>query len=400
MEKLNFTLRKYIFKFLIGLIVLLFTTTNLSVIGFSEENTLGKIPVKGLVSEEGLPSYTDEEFQKAPIRITVFSATWCTYCKELKQEFPKEIYSKYDKNTVAIRVWEIDSKEVVDYFEQFADKNQIPQEIKSQIPFIFINEQYPYLGYSKEITSNIVGDIESILNGKEAINGGNIDLDNNSNFKTGSEENTLQYKIEKDFETGEINTVHFMQAGMGDNFKSIFLILFSLLFFYFLSFRKRNKGLIGAVYLISILVFNILISSTKIPELLNVKYVEVIKIGLYILFGIIIGELIINFILGSRNNNSKLVDKIIHIFNSKIVIIISFLSGFLLMSSQMYNNNTYYSLIIKSIKGNQILLDKFYIVVLYSVGLILANIILIWIIKSILSISKGLSSNFKFKNYI
>ncbi|KOA20275.1 hypothetical protein CLHOM_12710 [Clostridium homopropionicum DSM 5847] len=396
MGKLNLTLRKYVFKVLIGLIVVIITTINHSVIVFSEENVLGNIPVKGLVSEEGLSSYTDEEFQKAPIRITVFSATWCPHCKELKGEFPNIIYSKYNKDTVAIRVWEIDSKEVVNYFQKFADKNQIPQEIKSQIPFIFINEKYPYLGYSKEITNNILEDIEAILNGKEAINGGNINVDDNS---TESEETTLQYKVEKDLKTGEINQVNFVQAGMGDNFKSIFLILFSLLFFYFLSFRKSKKVLIGAIYIISILIFNILILSNKIPELSNVKYVEAIKIGLYILFGIIIGELIINFILGSRNN-SKLVDKIIHIFNSKIVIILSFLSGFILMNSQIYNNNTYYSLIIKSIKGNQILLNKIYIGVLYSLGLILGNIVVIWIIKSALSILKGLSCNFKIKKYI
>lgn len=399
MKKLNLTLRNYVFKVVIGLIIVLLTTVNLSIIGFSEENTFGKIPVKGLVSEEGLPSYTDEEFQKAPIRINVFSATWCPHCKELKQEFPKEIYSKYKKDTVAIRVWEIDSKDVVGYFQKFADKNEIPQEIKSQIPFIFINEQYPYLGYSKEITNNIIEDIEAILGGKEPKNGGNINLNSNTNKKDSEE--PLQYKIEKNLAAGSIKEVEIIQAGMGDISKTIFLSIFPIVCIFLIKTSKIKKGLICAVYAISILICNILILTSIIPIILNTKYVEAIKIGLYILYVIIIEEFIVKFVITNKDDDkSMIIRKAISIFNSKFMIIFSFIIGFFVMNSQIYNKNTNIATILISLLKNQGILDRISIGFFYSLGLILANFILICIIRLVLSILKVLKCNFKIKKYI
>lgn len=402
MKRLKLSLKAYLYKILIVVIAVVVTTINLNKLAYSEENLLDNPPASGLVSENGLSSYTNEEFKKAPIRITVFSATWCTYCKELKEEFPKNIYGKYGKDTVAIRIWEIDSKEAIEYFQKFTDKNKIPQEIKSQIPFIFINEKVAYIGYSKEITKNILEDIEAILNGKEPINGGNLNLDKKSNYNVTAEENNLKNKIQNNLQNGEISQINLIQAGIKDSIKFISLILFSLLFSYFLNFSKKNKILIGVVYLASILIFNILISFHKIPELLNLKYVQTLKIGLYILLGIIVGELIINLLISSKNksNSSNIVLKITHLFNNKVIVILSFLMGFFVMNSQVYSKGTYYLLIVNKMKLNEDLFYNFNIAIFYSLGLMLGNIVLIWIIKSALNILKVLKCNFKIKKYI
>lgn len=148
-----------------------------------------EIPESGPVKDlKDVRQYKDEEFEKYPVRLNIFTASWCNRCARLKQTLPKEIYEKFAKEQVAIRIWEIDDSKVIPYFAEMDKKADVPKEALGSVPSIFINETYYYAGYDSKITEMVMEDIDAILKGEAVSNGGNLQV----NKKKSTDKESLQ----------------------------------------------------------------------------------------------------------------------------------------------------------------------------------------------------------------
>lgn len=371
--------KKHVFKVIFTFLLMMTILITSSITVRSEENILKFQPKEGFVKVEGVPEYTDEEFNSKFIRITIFTASWCTYCKELKEKFPDFIYSKFSGNYMAVRVWDIDSPQVSEYFEKLADKNNIQSEFIGQIPFIFINEQYPYLGYSEEIANNVAEDIEAIFSEMEPPHGGNLDEEESHNEDIFNEDikNSIGNQGSK---------LSFMKSGLLDNFKFIFMLLFSIIYLFALSISRNNKYLLFLTYFIGIFAFNVLTLVFKNEFLLQNRYVQGLKITLYIATAIILCEFIVAAITeGIENSKNKLIAICIKILHSKFMYFIAFLLGFLVMNSQVNINNTNYISILSSISGKNVTAKVITNVLVYSLSLVLVSVIVALCIRAVKS---------------
>jgi glutaredoxin len=386
--------KKHIFKLIVILLLVfgIVITSKISV--RAEDNLLSFQPKEGLVKVDEIPDYTDEQFNSSPVRITVFSSSWCTYCKELKEEFPKIIYSKFSKDFVAIRIWEIDSPRVVEYFEKFAEKNDIQPEFRSQIPFIFINEKYPYLGYSEEIINSISEDIEAIFSEMEPPHGGNLEVDEAKN------NNTFNENIKNTIENGKVSEeskVYFLKAGFLDSFKFLFLLLFSMSYLFILNINKNNKYLLFFMYFIGIISCNLLTLVFKVQILLGDSYVTGLKIILYVATTIIIFEFIVNLLTGSiKDSDNKPPTIFIRVLNSRFIYFITLVLGFLVMNSQVNISNANYIFILNSISSGKATWEVIFNILLYSLSLILVSVIItlfISIIKDFIKKNRDLKAH-------
>lgn len=162
-KKNNF--KNYI-KIILTFVIILAMLISLVIPAFAEENTY---------TFDNIPNFTEEEFNNAPVRLTIFGSVWCPFCQQLKQDLPQRIYKKYTKEQVAIKVYDIDKKETQEIFEKMMNNANIPDNLKGLMPSIFINEKYNYIGYHpKEIGDKIMADIEALLKNQKVIYGGNI----------------------------------------------------------------------------------------------------------------------------------------------------------------------------------------------------------------------------------
>lgn len=375
--------RKHVIKLILTFLLMVGITITSGITVRAEEDLLKYQPKEGLVKVEGVPEYTDEQFNSAPMRITVFTASWCTYCKELKKEFPDAIYSKFSNNLVAIRVWEIDSPKVREYFEKFAEANKIQSEFRSQIPFIFINEKYPYLGYSEEISNEISEDIRAIFSEMEPPNGGNLNREESSDGGVFNKD--VKDNIEK-VKRNQEGKIYFIKAGFLDNFKFIFMLVFSILYLSSLSISKSNKYILFFTYFIGILAFNILTLIYKTPFLLEDAYVKGLKISLYIASAVILFEVVVSLLTSSiERGESKLISILTKILDSKFMYFIAMILGFLVMNSQASIGNSAYISILGSISSGKVIAGDVANVFLYSLSLVIVSIVIILCIRIIRS---------------
>lgn len=338
---------------------------------FGEENILDVAPSKGNIKVEGVQDYTNEEFKEFPVRITVFSASWCTYCKELKYQLPEIIYGKYKNKDVAIRIWEIDSEEVLTYFDKFAEKNNVPNTLKGQIPFIFINEEYPYLGYSKELAVKITEDIQSILSGQEPKYKGNIKP---QSFQS-KDDNIYWNK----------NKMSYIFGGIFDGLNFLLISVFMIVSLYFINKNGYNLYMSIFLYFTSIIIFNILTLTNTLNLLLCLSYVKTIRIGLYIVLAICIFEALVQVLRGNLKGFAKIRNR----FTSKIIYGFVFALGFIATNSQIHNQDIYYSVIYNSTNSNFSILTAVINSLLYSLGLILVNSVYILVIDILKVIFKN-----------
>ena len=375
--------RKHVIKLILTFLLMVGITITSGITVRAEEDLLKYQPKEGLVKVEGVPEYTDEQFNSAPMRITVFTASWCTYCKELKKELPDAIYSKFSNNLVAIRVWEIDSPKVREYFEKFAEANKIQSEFRSQIPFIFINEKYPYLGYSEEISNEISEDIRAIFSEMEPPHGGNLNREESTDGGVFNKD--VKNNIEK-VKGNQEDKIYFIKAGFLDNFKFIFMLVFSILYLSILSISKNNKYILFFTYFIGILAFNVLTLIYKTPFLLEDAYVKGLKISLYIASAVISFEVVVSLLTGSiERGESKLISILTKILDSKFMYFIAMILGFLVMNSQASIGNSAYISILGSISSGKVTAGDIANVFLYSLSLVIVSIVITLCIRIIRS---------------
>lgn len=375
--------RKHVIKLILTFLLMVGITITSGITVRAEEDLLKYQPKEGLVKVEGVPEYTDEQFNSAPMRITVFTASWCTYCKELKKELPDAIYSKFSNNLVAIRVWEIDSPKVREYFEKFAEANKIQSEFRSQIPFIFINEKYPYLGYSEEISNEISEDIRAIFSEMEPPHGGNLNREESTDGGVFNKD--VKNNIEK-VKGNQEGKIYFIKAGFLDNFKFIFMLVFSILYLSILSISKNNKYILFFTYFIGILAFNVLTLIYKTPFLLEDAYVKGLKISLYIASAVISFEVVVSLLTGSiERGESKLISILTKILDSKFMYFIAMILGFLVMNSQASIGNSAYISILGSISSGKVAAGDIANVFLYSLSLVIVSIVITLCIRIIRS---------------
>lgn len=375
--------RKHVIKLILTFLLMVGITITSGITVRAEEDLLKYQPKEGLVKVEGVPEYTDEQFNSAPMRITVFTASWCTYCKELKKELPDAIYSKFSNNLVAIRVWEIDSPKVREYFEKFAEANKIQSEFRSQIPFIFINEKYPYLGYSEEISNEISEDIRAIFSEMEPPHGGNLNREESTDGGVFNKD--VKNNIEK-VKGNQEGKIYFIKAGFLDNFKFIFMLVFSILYLSILSISKNNKYILFFTYFIGILAFNVLTLIYKTPFLLEDAYVKGLKISLYIASAVISFEVVVSLLTGSiERGESKLISILTKILDSKFMYFIAMILGFLVMNSQASIGNSAYISILGSISSGKVTAGDIANVFLYSLSLVIVSIVITLCIRIIRS---------------
>ena len=375
--------RKHVIKLILTFLLMVGITITSGITVRAEEDLLKYQPKEGLVKVEGVPEYTDEQFNSAPMRITVFTASWCTYCKELKKELPDAIYSKFSNNLVAIRVWEIDSPKVREYFEKFAEANKIQSEFRSQIPFIFINEKYPYLGYSEEISNEISEDIRAIFSEMEPPHGGNLNREESTDGGVFNKD--VKNNIEK-VKGNQEGKIYFIKAGFLDNFKFIFMLVFSILYLSILSISKNNKYILFFTYFIGILAFNVLTLIYKTPFLLEDAYVKGLKISLYIASAVILFEVVVSLLTGSiERGESKLISILTKILDSKFMYFIAMILGFLVMNSQASIGNSAYISILGSISSGKVTAGDIANVFLYSLSLVIVSIVITLCIRIIRS---------------
>lgn len=122
----------------------------------------------GIVTVPNLPSFTDEEFLNAPVRIEIFSKDWCKYCQQLENSMIGAIYSVYSKDQVAIRILDAEHPEVEKYFAEYQNMfDNVPEERKGRVPTTIINGKYMKIGYGENMDSNIIKGIGQLLNGEE-----------------------------------------------------------------------------------------------------------------------------------------------------------------------------------------------------------------------------------------
>lgn len=298
-----------------------------------------------LTNLKNVPIYTNEEFNKAPIRLEIFTASWCSRCARLKPELPEIIYKKYHKEQVAMRIYQIDDGTAAPHLMDLENKVNIPAAAKGSVPSIFINETYYYAGYDSDISKKLLEDIDAIINGRKVPNGGNITVNTGDKTeKNGVSDNgsgTMEKRLTKAF--------NIFMSGLGDSINFYLILLCYLSYIYFIDNKKKRKLLITLTYFIGMFLTNIIILQGQLPLICNKSYISIFKItftlfSIYLLYNILeaaMNKLFYGKVKFSRISRSFL-KSLANVLNSRYGYLISAVIGLLIMYSQVSNIDSHY----------------------------------------------------------
>lgn len=298
-----------------------------------------------LTNLKNVPIYTDEEFNKAPIRLEIFTASWCSRCARLKPELPETIYKKYYKEQVAMRIYQIDNGSAAPHLMDLEKKVNIPVAVKGSVPSIFINETYYYAGYDSDISKKLLEDIDAIINGRKVPYGGNLTVNTEDKTeKNGVSDNgsgTIEKRLTKAF--------NIFMSGLGDSINFYLILLCFLSYIYFIDSKKKKKLLITLTYFIGMFLTNIILLQGQLPVICNKSYISIFKITftlfiIYLLYNILkaaMNKLFYGKAKFSRISRSFL-KGLANVLNSRYGYLISAVIGLLIMYSQVSNIDSHY----------------------------------------------------------
>lgn len=131
---------------------------------FSSSILISYIPE--IFSAPNLPFFTNEEFKKASITIESFGKESCPYCLILKENLYSNLYqSDFNQSNVAARYYNIHHPKVKEYFSNWIEKFNLPENLKGAVPATIINGTYLILGYGEESTSFYLDTLEQLAKG-------------------------------------------------------------------------------------------------------------------------------------------------------------------------------------------------------------------------------------------
>lgn len=324
-----------------------------------------------LTNLKNVPIYTDEEFNKAPIRLEIFTASWCSRCARLKPELPEIIYKKYHKEQVAMRIYQIDDGSAAPHMMDLEKKINIPVAVKGSVPSIFINETYYYAGYDSDISKKLLEDIDAIINGRKVPYGGNLTINTEDKTeKNGVIDNgsgTMEKRLTKAF--------NIFMSGLDDSINFYLILLCFLSYIYFIDSKKKKKLLITLTYFIGMFLTNIIILQGQLPVISNKSYISIFKITfilfiIYLLYNIL--EAAMNKLFYGKAKFSKISRPFLkgfaNVLNSRYGYLISAVIGLLIMYSQVSNIDSHYIDMFAEINVSILTLNKLAKVLLYTLG--------------------------------
>ncbi|MFL0268626.1 hypothetical protein [Candidatus Clostridium radicumherbarum] len=332
-----------------------------------------------LTNLKNVPIYTNEEFNKAPIRLEIFTASWCSRCARLKPELPEIIYKKYHKEQVAMRIYQIDDGTAAPHLMDLENKVNIPAAAKGSVPSIFINETYYYAGYDSDISKKLLEDIDAIINGRKVPNGGNITVNTGDKTeKNGVSDNgsgTIEKRLTKAF--------NIFMSGLGDSINFYLILLCYLSYIYFIDSKKKKKLLITLTYFIGMFMTNIIILQGQLPLICNKSYISIFKItftlfSIYLLYNILeaaMNKLFYGKVKFSRISRSFL-KSLANVLNSSYGYLISAVIGLLIMYSQVSNIDSHYIDMFAEINVSILTWNKLAKVFSYTLGVAFPIILL------------------------
>lgn len=312
----------------------------------------------GIGTVPNLPTFTDEEFLKAPVRIEIFSKVWCPYCQKLEDSMIDAIYSTFSKDLVAIRILDAEHPEVAQYFAKYEIMFDMPDDIKGKVPTIVINGKYLIVGYKEELDEKIILAINQLLEGqkpseldnayllKEEFLGHTDNLiyqykeetnntaneDSNTNIQEELPENSKE-KIKRDVLAD--NITFFATYGLSDS-KNYLVLAYILAIFLFFIESKRKQGLIfHMIYILGMMSANFIV---KLYDTGLYTYRQPILIGLSLFFAYVSLSIFWDILFDTLNKTSnvklnykrkRILDALQKFLNSKISYVFAFIFGFI-----------------------------------------------------------------------
>lgn len=169
-------MRKF-FIVLLLLSIILFPTY-----GYSE---IYDINSKGVITGGGIPSFRDNEFNSADIKLYIFTEPWCEYCRILKHEFPSLLYKNVSQKDVKMRIYDKQNSETLILLKTLQKKYNFPDQLLKLVPLTIIEykERYifatkykvlVYLGYNDMLAQKMITDIKALIKNAPPVYGGNL----------------------------------------------------------------------------------------------------------------------------------------------------------------------------------------------------------------------------------
>lgn len=343
-------------------VIMFFIVTSVNV--FADDSGL-------LTNIKNVPKYTDVEFNNAPVKLEIFTASWCSRCARLKSELPDILHKKYQNQQVAIRIWQIDDGSVAPHMTDMENEVNVPEAVKGSVPGIFINETYYYAGYDSDISKKLLEDIDAILHGKKVPNGGNLTGNIINKTGTNGAADNGSGAIGKEL----INAFNIFKNGFGDSINFLLIFLCFLSYIYFIDSEKKNKLLVAIAYFIGMFLMNIIILQGLLPEICNKSYISVFKIVftlviIYLLYNI--GEALMNKWCYGKAKFSGITRNFLKrlegVLNSKCGYLLAAVIGFLIMYCQVSNMNSHYMDMFTEVNMSISLLSKLSKIFCYTLG--------------------------------
>lgn len=389
-------MRKNAYKYciLVFLFMTLFTHLNVFAGAYPQEGQLKGIPC--------LPEFTDTEFNSAKVRINIFGESWCKYCRDLEKEFPQILYASFQKEQVAVRIWDIEELEVKSYYNRCMKVWDLSSGARDSYPIIIINDSDFYCGYDASIRDSMLKDIKALLDSKPLPYGGNI----NPYFKTNSNKNDNNSFISNVFSnffkrtsTESINSggsimraAVFFLAGMVDGINpcALSMLLFFIMAMINTNREKTNILLLGVLFAAGTFIAYFLSGLgliSAIKQLYLIKYLPPILYGVAILFTFVFTILnfkdayhakrqnLKNIVLQLPQKNKKFVhDMIKKISKSNFKYPASFILGFCIILSELLCTGQIYLAAMIALNNVNGFMQKLYLFI-FNIGFIIPVLI-------------------------
>lgn len=342
-------MKKYITYFLVVIGLMIFSMFNV----YANNDDLG---IKKI---DGIPYFSQEEYNKAKVKIDILWSETCPVCKIIEEDLPTKIYSKFTSEQVAIRFWDVKNINARNYFKELLDRNNIPKEAENIVPTIFINNKYGFAGYNSEISAQILEDVVALTNDQIAPYTGDLQLIANSIRKQNNNPSLgtslfnqslfkegLRKKVLDSVKLNRYGSVSYLINGIVDSFYSVNILLF------FIAYLLLTKDLLfrnlrALIFLLGISLFAIV----SFFGILQISY----KLSLVVNIVISLSSIVIYYLNVYNDGDSEILGF------DRIVLFITLIIGFI---AAIPNNGLYATYI--AYAGLNILS-----VVLYIIGYLL-----------------------------